>query len=88
MSLRPLLGLLERGALAPVVEASTGGALSGIEAMRAPVVASLASQHERPLLVITATRREAEAVRDDLSAWLPGRGCSSCRPGRRCRTSG
>ena len=71
MSLRPLLGLLERGALAPVVEASTGGALSGIEAMRAPVVASLASQHERPLLVITATRREAEAVRDDLSAWLP-----------------
>ncbi|SFS14283.1 transcription-repair coupling factor [Agrococcus baldri] len=72
MSLQPLLGLLERGALAPVVEASVGGALTGIEAMRAPVVATIANQHERPLLVITATRREAEAVRDDLGAWLPG----------------
>lgn len=71
MSLRPLLELLERGALAPVVEASRGGALSGIESMRAPVVASIASAHDRPLLVITATRREAEAVRDDLGAWLP-----------------
>ncbi len=71
MSLRPLLELLERGALAPVVEASRGGALTGIEAMRAPVAASIANAHERPLLVITATRREAEAVRDDLAAWLP-----------------
>lgn len=71
MSLQPLLELLERGALAPVVEASTGGALTGIEAMRAPVVAALAARHERPLLVVTATRREAESVRDDLSAWLP-----------------
>ncbi len=71
MSLRPLLELLERGALAPVVEASRGGALTGIESMRAPVVASIASAHDRPLLVITATRREAEAVRDDLLAWIP-----------------
>nr|WP_156906029.1 transcription-repair coupling factor [Agrococcus lahaulensis] len=39
--------------------------------MRAPVVASLASGASRPLLVITATRREADAVRDDLAAWLP-----------------
>ena len=71
MSLRPLLELLERSALAPVVEASRGGALTGIESMRAPVVASIASAHDRPLLVITATRREADAVRDDLAAWLP-----------------
>ncbi|GAA3597789.1 transcription-repair coupling factor [Agrococcus terreus] len=71
MSLRPLLDLLERGALAPVVEARRGGELSGIEALRAPVVASLASAHSRPLLVITATRREAEGVREDLAAWLP-----------------
>lgn len=71
MSLEPLLELLERGALAPVVEARRGGALSGVEAMRAPVVASLASGSSRPLLVITATRREADAVRDDLEAWLP-----------------
>ena len=71
MSLRPLLELLEGSALAPVVEASRGGALSGIESMRAPVVASIASAHDRPLLVITATRREAEAVRDDIGAWLP-----------------
>ena len=71
MSLEPLIGLLERGALAPVAEARRGGALSGIEAMRAPVVASIATGHERPLLVITATRREADAVRDDLTAWLP-----------------
>nr|WP_235045068.1 transcription-repair coupling factor [Agrococcus pavilionensis] len=63
--------MLERGALAPVVEARRGGALSGIEPMRAPVVASLASASSRPLLVITATRREADAVRDDLEAWLP-----------------
>ncbi|MBO1770746.1 transcription-repair coupling factor [Agrococcus sp. TF02-5] len=39
--------------------------------MRAPVVASLAIASSRPLLVITATRREADAVRDDLEAWLP-----------------
>ncbi|MGC5077045.1 transcription-repair coupling factor [Agrococcus sp. DT81.2] len=71
MSLQPLLELLERGALGAVAEASRGGALSGIEAMRAPVVASIASGHDRPLLVITATRREAEAVRDDIGAWLP-----------------
>ncbi|MCH1882378.1 transcription-repair coupling factor [Agrococcus sp. ARC_14] len=71
MSLQPLLELLQRSALEPVVEASVGGALTGIEAMRAPVVATLASTHERPLLVVTATRREAEAVRDDLRAWLP-----------------
>ncbi|WP_374222134.1 transcription-repair coupling factor [Agrococcus sp. TF02-05] len=71
MSLEPLLELLERGALAPVVEARRGGALSGIEPMRAPVVASLAIASSRPLLVITATRREADAVRDDLEAWLP-----------------
>nr|WP_243755965.1 transcription-repair coupling factor [Agrococcus sp. TF02-05] len=63
--------MLERGALAPVVEARRGGALSGIEPMRAPVVASLAIASSRPLLVITATRREADAVRDDLEAWLP-----------------
>nr|WP_229679601.1 transcription-repair coupling factor [Agrococcus terreus] len=42
-----------------------------MEALRAPVVASLASAHSRPLLVITATRREAEGVREDLAAWLP-----------------
>ncbi|XKE65661.1 transcription-repair coupling factor [Agrococcus terreus] len=42
-----------------------------MEALRAPVVASLASAHSRPLLVITATRREAESVREDLAAWLP-----------------
>ncbi len=71
MSLQPLLDLLERGALAPVAEATVGGALTGIEAMRAPVVATLARNPERPLLVVTATRREADAVRDDVSAWLP-----------------
>lgn len=71
MSLTPLLDALERGALAPVLEAGRGGELHGIEPLRAPVVAALARAHDAPLLVITATRREAEAVRDDLAAWLP-----------------
>ena len=71
MSLRPLLDLLGEGSLAPVAEATRGGEISGIDALRAPVVATIARRADRPILVVTSTRRESEGLLEDLAAWMP-----------------
>ena len=46
------------------------GAVSAMDSLRAPVVAAL-SDAERPTLVITPTRREADQLVGDLEAWAP-----------------
>ena len=46
------------------------GSVSAMDPLRAPIVATLADA-ERPTLVITPTRREADQLVSDLSAWAP-----------------
>ncbi|MFC7431056.1 MULTISPECIES: transcription-repair coupling factor [unclassified Agrococcus] len=70
MSLAPLLAVLEETALADARRRiAVGGSFTVAEGMRAPLLAAIASS-DRPLLVVTSTKREADALVAELGAWL------------------
>ncbi|WP_430592410.1 transcription-repair coupling factor [Humidisolicoccus flavus] len=72
MSLEALLTELSASTLAPVLEyEATGCAFSAIDGLRPAVIGAIARRAERPVVVVTATRRESEGLLASLSSWAP-----------------